>query len=424
MRKRVNAPRRRYQRTRKSEELREQRKTQYLEGKARYATTIKKEKITSWKDYCNMTSSSNPWNEVYKLAAGKKKNNTQITTLRKSDGSLTADLSETLKHMLEYFTPEDKEDDDTAHRRLARTQSQDPVDTADDKNFTLEEIRNAIESMGNKTAPGEDGITGESYKSTFGIFPNYVTALCNGCLRRGVFPARWKRAKLVPITKPGKENNEDVSKFRPVSLLNTGRKVLEKVLINRINHYVYSHDFMNTNQYGFTPQRSTINAAMAVKEFVEEGLVAGELIALVSLDVKGAFDAAWWPSILNGLKACGCPKNLHNLTKSYFSQRTAILSTNSARLERQVTKGCRQGSCCGPGFWNIQYNSLLNLKFTRRTKAVAFADDLILAIRGETISEVENFSNLELSKITAWSKSNKVSFDEDNSKFMCKRKKV
>jgi hypothetical protein len=138
--------------------------------------------------------------------------------------------------MLEYFTPEDKADDDTAHRRLARTQSQDTVDTADDKDFTLEEIRNAIESVGNKTAPGEDGITGEIYKSTFGIFPNYVTAMYNGCLRRGVFPTRWKRVKLVPSTKPGKENREDISKFRPLSLLNTGRKVLEKVLINRINH--------------------------------------------------------------------------------------------------------------------------------------------------------------------------------------------
>jgi hypothetical protein len=34
---------------------------------------------------------------------------------------------------------------------------------------------------------------------------------------------------------------------------------------------------MNTNQYGFTPQRSTIDAAMAVKDFVEEDLVVGEL---------------------------------------------------------------------------------------------------------------------------------------------------
>jgi hypothetical protein len=80
---------------------------------------------------------------------------------------------------------------------------------------------------------------------------------------------------------------------------------------------------MNNNQYGFMPQKGTIDAAMAVKEFVEKGLVT-EVIVLVSLDVKDAFDAAWWPNILNGLKACGCPKNLYNLTKSYFSQQIAV----------------------------------------------------------------------------------------------------
>jgi hypothetical protein len=109
--------------------------------------------------------------------------------------------------MLEYFTPEDKDDDDTAYHRLARTQSQDPVNRADDKDFPIEEIRKAIESMGNKKAPGEDGITGEIYKSTFKIFPNYVTAMYNRCLRRGVSPTRWKRAKLVPITKSAPERD-------------------------------------------------------------------------------------------------------------------------------------------------------------------------------------------------------------------------
>jgi hypothetical protein len=200
-----------------------------------------------------MMPSTNPWNEVYKLAAGKGKNNTQLTTLREPDGSLTADVRETLQHMLEYFVPENKDNDGTDFHTQARTQSQEPMDTADDKGFTIEEIRNAVESMGNKKAPREDGITGEIYKSTFEIFPSYITALYNGFLRRGVLPTRWKRAKLIPITKPGKENFEDITKFRRISLLNTGGKVLEKVLINRINHHVFSHDFMNRNQYGFTP---------------------------------------------------------------------------------------------------------------------------------------------------------------------------
>jgi ribonuclease HI len=418
MRKRTNALRRRFQRTRLNEGLREQRKTRYLEEKARYETTIKREKIQSWKEYCNLTTSSNPWNEVYKLAAGKTRTKTQITTLRKPDGSLTEDMRETLQLMMEHFTPEDKEEDDTDYHKLARAQAREPSNTADDKDFTVEETRNAVASMNKKKAPGEDGITGEVYKSAFEILPRYITAMYNGCLRRGVFPKRWKTAKLIPIVKPGKENSDEVSKYRPISLLNTGGKILEKLLINRINHQVFSHDHMSKNQYGFMPQRSTTDAAMAVKGFVEEGLAAGDIIVLISLDVKGAFDAAWWPSILNGLQASNCPKNLYNLSKSYFSQRSAVISSNNVSIQRTVTKGSPQGSCCGPGYWNIQYNSLLNLQFTKRTKAVAFADDLILAIRSETIRAAENISNVEMSKITKWAKNNKINFNEEKSKVM------
>ena len=90
--------------------------------------------------------------------------------------------------------------------------------TADDKDFTIEEIKNAVVNMASKKAPGEDGITGEIYKTTFEIFPSYITAMYSECLRRGVSPMRWKRAKLITVTKPGKENSEDISKFRPIGL--------------------------------------------------------------------------------------------------------------------------------------------------------------------------------------------------------------
>jgi hypothetical protein len=80
--------------------------------------------------------------------------------------------------------------------------------------------------------------------------------------------------------------------------------------------------------------------------------------------VKGAYDAAWWPGILNTLKEFKCPKNLCNLAKGYFSERTAILTTNSVQMEREVTKGCPKSSCCGPGYviFNITHYSTLNLK--------------------------------------------------------------
>jgi hypothetical protein len=49
-----------------------------------------------------------------------------------------------------------------------------------------------------------------------------------------------------------------------------GGKVLEKLLIDRINHHAYSNNLLSENQYGFIPQRSTVGAAMAAKDFADK----------------------------------------------------------------------------------------------------------------------------------------------------------
>jgi hypothetical protein len=54
----------------------------------------------------------------------------------------------------------------------------------------------------------------------------------------------------------------------------------------------------------------------------------------------------------------------------------------------------------------------------KHTKVVAFADDLILAIRSSTTRAAENISNVEITKVTAWAKNNKTNFNEEKSKFM------
>jgi len=66
---------------------------------------------------------------------------------------------------------------------------------------------------------------------------------------------------------------------------------------------------MNQDQFGFTPKKNAIDAALAVKEYIEEGLRERHITIFVSIDVKGAFDAAWWPNILKTYKNFNVRKN-------------------------------------------------------------------------------------------------------------------
>ena len=82
---------------------------------------------------------------------------------------------------------------------------------------------------------------------------------------------------------------------------------------------------------------------MTVKQFLGPELERRRVVIMTSLDVKGAFDAAWWPAILRGLREAECPRNLYQLTRDYFKDRRAAMLINSRKIEKSITKGCPQG---------------------------------------------------------------------------------
>ena len=65
--------------------------------------------------------------------------------------------------MLHHFAPEDNLNEDSDIHKQARMLVQEPINTEDGKEFTVEEIGKGITSLGNKTAPAEDAITAEIY---------------------------------------------------------------------------------------------------------------------------------------------------------------------------------------------------------------------------------------------------------------------
>ena len=133
MQKRINVLRRRYQITTNNDDLREMCKNNYHDERSKYQVAINREKIKSWKKFCNLTSSTNPWNAIYKLASNKAKRNQPLSILQKPDGSLTTDINETVTYMLEYLISKDEEDNDSDYHNTIRTVTEMPIQAADER---------------------------------------------------------------------------------------------------------------------------------------------------------------------------------------------------------------------------------------------------------------------------------------------------
>jgi hypothetical protein len=138
----------------------------------------------------------------------------------------------------------------------------------------------------------------------------------------------------------------------------------------------------------------------------------GIYVAVIRLDVKGA----WWPGILASLRNLRCPVNLYILSRSCFIGRTVFLTMYNSIVQKKISKGVPQGSASGPDFWNLLYNSLLNIEYTKNTKVIAYADDLIILVKGKTQVEVENYANIEIQKVAKWARNNHMSFNDLKSK--------
>jgi len=292
LRKRTNALQR-YQRTINNKNLRQERKEKYFDGRCECEGKMQEAKLKSRKTFCMINDGVNPSNTVSKIASGKIRTSTRLTTLEKEDGMYNTDMRSRTMHMLEHFVPDYREDSDNELHRKIRKKILEPPDTVDNKAFMKEEITANLKKLNSKKAPGEDGLNSDILIGAFQVFPLFFTQIYNACLKEGCFPKKWKRSVIIPIIKPGKEECNDILKYRPISLINTGGKLLERLMIDRILFHIYSNDLFSDNQCGFTPQRGTVDAGIEVKNFIEESLRLKQCTVIVSLYVKGAFDAAW-----------------------------------------------------------------------------------------------------------------------------------
>ncbi|XP_060810843.1 uncharacterized protein LOC132904445 [Amyelois transitella] len=185
-------------------------------------------------------------------------------------------------------------------------------------------------------------------------------------------------------------------------------RILEKMLVARIRWHVLPG--MSRRQYGFMPQRCTEDSLYVLVDHIRQRIKDKKLVLMVSLDIEGAFDNAWWPAIKCRLAETQCPPNLRRMVDSYLGNRRVRVRYAGAESVSETSKGCVQGSIGGPTFWNLLLDPLLVGLDGRGDYCQAFADDVVLVFSGDTAQEVQGRANGALEYVRRWGVENKLRF--------------
>ncbi|GBN75335.1 Putative protein in type-1 retrotransposable element R1DM, partial [Araneus ventricosus] len=408
-RKKTRALRSRYQRCRREEE-RSMRRIVYKKQEAHYKWLIKQKCRASFELFCQQLVANNAFDLPYKIAAGKIRKQTVLQSVKTSNGQFTNTIEETIQTIVQALFPTDDSTQETHVQRKKRETVNTYSSTILDKQFTKQEITYAISTMKKKKAPGIDGISIEIIKELHDMNPDILHYTYNKCLELGIFPETWKKGKLIIFNKPGKDPSLP-NAYRPICLLSVLGKILDKLLVFRITHSLHINNKLHKQQHGFRNGRSCETANFRLWQAINIALQERVPATILSLDVQGAFDTVWRTSILFQLTQANCPQNIFNLVRNYFTNRSIHYFQDEEVWNFDNQRGVPQGSCSGPLFWNLVMDTALDLPLPQGSHIQAYADDIIVVIRGKNKEEIERKGNAILEKLLAWGVEHKLSFN-------------
>ncbi|KAL1448087.1 hypothetical protein WDU94_015636 [Cyamophila willieti] len=267
--------------------------------------------------------------------------------------------------------------------------------------------------MKNNSAPGEDLLQTKVLKNIIQYILTPLTHIFNLSLTKGHFPQCYKNSIIVPIHKKG--NTKLLPNYRPISLLTTFSKILEKLVQHRLDKYLKIHDILSDRQYGFRTGIGTEDALIDLSTYLYDNLDKGKKIIAVFLDIAKAYDTIQHTKLLEQLKNIGLKNTVLTWFTSYLTNRTQQVRLNSqlSDIAQCQPFSIVQGSCLGPVLFNCFINNLPGISLGQ---VFCYADDTVVCYTSDTWEETHNTATTDLTNLGNWysSMSLKINFDKTN----------
>lgn len=290
------------------------------------------------------------------------------------------------------------------------------------KSFVLldtdeEEVERIISGLKDDSAVGWDGISNRILKQFKHLLVPPLTYIFHKCLSEGIFPKCLKKAVVVPVYKSG--SKDQITNYRPISLLPSVSKILERIINSRLVKYLEMGNFLSDNQFGFRAKLSTADAVHGLTDHVVQELDKGNQTIGIFLDLAKAFDTVSIPILLHKLEILGIRGLQLKLFSNYLDYRTQCTKIGNVISSdlKNTSFGVPQGSILGPTLFLIYINDLCNLRMDN-CKIISYADDTALLFSAKTIEEVYEFAQQGFNVVNNWLQHHLLTLNADKTNFI------